>query len=93
MLTPTARSPVFFCGIVLVLLTLLSGEASPTAQAPWVRGARSRLAKSSKYNSKRGIDASECVETPPLDVPAPTANVWSGLSDWEAASVTKYLFD
>lgn len=81
------------CG--LVLLTV-EGYAAPQPKAAWVRGARRRLAKSSKWNSKRQytqINGSACIETEPSDFKAPKDNIWSGLTNWEAASVTKWLFE
>ncbi|KAK0321282.1 hypothetical protein LTR82_007734 [Friedmanniomyces endolithicus] len=57
-----------------------------------MRGARARLAKNSKWNSKGYVNGSACVETSPPDFQAPKENVWVGLTNWEAASVTQWLF-
>ncbi|KAK4963066.1 hypothetical protein LTR10_000694 [Elasticomyces elasticus] len=75
-----------------VLLLAHTSEALPQPKAAWVRGARSRLAKNSKWHSKRWTNGSACVETSPPDFSAPKENVWSGLTNWEAASVTQWLF-
>lgn len=75
----------------VLLLTTLS-SARPQPKAAWVRGARARLAKSSKWNHKRYVNGSACIETSPPDFVAPKDNVWGGLTDVEAASVTKWLF-
>ena len=58
-----------------------------------MRGARSRLAKNSKWNVKRQYqNGSACIETSPSDFKAPKSNIWSGLTDVEAAGVTQWLF-
>ncbi|TKA83156.1 hypothetical protein B0A55_00722 [Friedmanniomyces simplex] len=81
-------------GLLALGLLLLadSGQSAPQPKAAWMRGARTRLAKSSKWNSNRWANGSACVETAPSDFQAPKENVWSGLTNWEAASVTRWLF-
>ena len=83
----------------MLLQTLLNtllfsslGLARPQPKAAWIRGARSRLAKSSHLNSKRYVDGSACTNAGPADFRAPKHNVWSGLTNREAADVTKWLF-
>ncbi len=59
-----------------------------------MREARSRLAKSSQLSgplSKRYANGS-CDASGPVDFKAPKDNVWSGLTDIEAANVTRWLF-
>jgi primary-amine oxidase len=73
-------------------LFALPGLAAPKPKAAWIRGARQRLAKSSKWNSKRSVNGSACVETASANFSSPKANIWSGLTDYEAASVTAWLF-
>lgn len=78
--------------LVLLLLTTLA-EARPRRKAAWVRAARSKLAKSSNFNKiKRDTGGSVCYEAAPEEVRAPHKNVWSGLTDEEAADVTKWRF-
>ncbi|KAK4540507.1 hypothetical protein LTR36_009145 [Oleoguttula mirabilis] len=84
---------VVSCGLFLFVA---DGLAAPQPKAAWVRGARQRLAKSSKWNSKRQYtqaNGSACIETAPSGFKAPKDNIWSGLTNWEAASVTKWLFE
>lgn len=60
-----------------------------------MRGARVKLAKSSQLNShlaKQYVNGS-CTASGPIDFAAPKANVWSGLTDTEAANVTRWLFE
>ena len=84
----------FFRQIILVfLLGTLFVEARPRPKAAWIRGARARLAKSSNLNRlKRATENSTCDGAAPADFKAPHKNVWSGLTDKEAASVTTWLF-
>ena len=59
-----------------------------------MRGARTALAKSSQLSSrltKRYVNGS-CSTSGPVDFQAPKSNVWSGLTDIEAANVTRWLF-
>lgn len=80
--------------IFTILLLASLSEAKPRPKAPWVRGARHRLAKSSNINkvAKRFVNGSACHEAGAEDFRAPHSNVWSGLTDKEAADVTKWLF-
>ena len=79
--------------IVVILLGTVLVEARPRPKAAWIRGARARLAKSSNLNRlKRATENSTCNEAAPADFTAPHQNIWSGLSNKEAASVTKWLF-
>lgn len=79
--------------LAILLFTSLC-EARPRPKAAWVRGARSRLAKSSNINKtvKRYVNGSACHEAAPEDFRAPHYNVWSGVTNKEAADVTKWLF-
>ncbi|KAK1823601.1 hypothetical protein LTR12_002012 [Friedmanniomyces endolithicus] len=81
-------------GLVGLGLLLLIGasEGAPQHKAAWMRGARARLAKNSKWNSKSYVNGTACVETSPPDFQAPKENVFGGLTNWEAASVTQWLF-
>ncbi|KAK5165228.1 uncharacterized protein LTR77_009326 [Saxophila tyrrhenica] len=79
---------------ISLLLLILSSSSLAAPNSPWMREARSRLAKSSQLSgslSKRFTNGS-CDTAGPEDFKAPKANVWSGLTDVEAASVTKWLF-
>lgn len=87
-LLPSCRLVQIACLFFLVT----AGFALPEPKAAWVRGARARLAKSSQWHNKRYTNGSACIETAPPDFAAPKENVWKGLSDFEAASVTKWLF-
>jgi primary-amine oxidase len=61
-----------------------------------MRGARQRLAKSSELSSalqKRYVNGSACEISGPAKFQAPKANVWSGLTDFEAANATRWLFE
>ena len=82
--------------LAFVLCVCLAFSASarpqPRPKAAWVRGARKRLAKSRNLNLKRQFNGSECVETAPADFKAPKKNIWSGLTNREAADVAKWLF-
>lgn len=42
--------------------------------------------------TKRQANGSACIDTAPGAFAAPKKNIWSGLTDQEAASVTKWLF-
>ena len=77
----------------ILLLTALC-DARPRPKAAWMRGARSRLAKSSNLNKaiKRYVNGSACHEAAPEDFRAPHHNVWGELTSKEAADVTKWLF-
>lgn len=77
------------------VLFLLFSIANAFPKTSWENGARSRLARSSFLNklSKRSVNASaECVASGPEDFQAPHPNVWAGLTDIEAANVTRWLF-
>ena len=85
----------FSCQIVIALLLLTSlVDARPRPKAAWMRGARSRLAKSSNVNrfTERYANGSACHASAPEDFQAPHLNIWSGLTDKEAADITKWLF-
>ncbi|KAK3113870.1 hypothetical protein LTR53_008410 [Teratosphaeriaceae sp. CCFEE 6253] len=78
--------------LALGCLLLASGsEGAPQPKAAWMRGARARLAKNANKNTP-WVNGSACVETAPADFQAPKENVWGGLTNWEAASVTQWLF-
>ena len=84
------------CSLALLALSLLCEDAfaGPQPNAAWMRGARKRLAEHANLNpdKRQASYASSCAVTTPPDFAAPKQNVWSGLTDWEAASVTKWLF-
>ncbi|RMX72312.1 hypothetical protein D0869_14743, partial [Hortaea werneckii] len=89
------RSAGRFFGVAATILSsfALDVVAAPQPKAAWVRGARSRLAKSSKWNSERELsNSSQCEQTSPADFKAPFENVWASLTDDEAASVAAWLF-
>ncbi|KAK0820778.1 hypothetical protein LTR75_001364 [Friedmanniomyces endolithicus] len=91
MLSSLSPQKLGLLGLGLLLL-IGSSEGVPQPKAAWMRGARARLAKNSKWNSKSYVNGSACVETSPPDFQAPKENVWDGLTNWEAASVTQWLF-
>ncbi|KAF7196652.1 Membrane primary amine oxidase [Pseudocercospora fuligena] len=66
--------------------------AAPKPKAPWVQAARSRLAKSGNALSRRWANTTTCAQTGPAAISAPAANIWVGLTDDEAASITSWLF-
>jgi hypothetical protein len=80
--------------LLSILFLALVVDARPRPKAAWVRGARSTLAKSSNTNknAKLYVNGSVCHEAAPEDFRAPHQNVWSALTDKEAADVTKWLF-
>lgn len=90
-----ARSPLnrlVFLALSVSLFCSSLSLARPQPNAAWIRGARSRLAKSSHSNSKRAVNGSACIETSPAGFKASKKNVWSGLTDAETANVTAWLF-
>ena len=68
---------------------------SPDPKATWVRQGRARKAASKSKIGKRWANetSSACPDTTYTKTSAPKANVWGGLTDVEAASVTRWLFD
>ncbi|RMZ11590.1 hypothetical protein D0860_03316 [Hortaea werneckii] len=89
------RSAGRLFGVVATIVSSFTLDvlAAPQPKAAWVRGARSRLAKSSKWNSKRELsNITQCEQTSPPDFKAPFENVWARLTDDEAASVAAWLF-
>lgn len=82
------------CGTILCLSLFFSlCSAIPRPKAPWVTAARTRLLKSGSHiNSKRYLNSTTCVEAGLTDFKASKDNIWSGLTDDEAASVTAWLF-
>ncbi|KAK4494552.1 hypothetical protein PRZ48_013908 [Zasmidium cellare] len=77
-----------------LLFSLIPGVclASPKPKAPWVNAARTRLMKSSHSNTKRYLNTTTCAQATPAAVSAPKSNIWVGLTDDEAASITNWLF-
>ncbi|KAI5363237.1 putative copper amine oxidase [Septoria linicola] len=93
------RSSSLSRSVLTVLLTFstlpISVFAIPKPKAPWVQAARSRLVKSTSARtniSKRWSNSSICTESGPAAISAPKTNIWAGLTDDEAASVTYWLF-
>lgn len=87
---------LLFAGFVLYANEVLSAP-SPNPKAAWVRQSRARKAASrigkrwSNETSTRPAVTS-CSENNYTHVLAPKTNVWGGLTDVEAASVTQWLF-
>ena len=83
--------------VALLSLSLCLGQvsAAPKPKAPWIEAARSRLAKSGHSGNdlwKRWSNESSCASPAPQAILAPAENIWLGLTDDEAASVTTWLF-
>lgn len=82
------------CSLFLLCLSSLIAAAHEP-KAAWVRGGRRKLAQSSQLSNrlvKQYVNGS-CSSVGPADFKAPKANVWSGLTDIEAANVTRWLFE
>ena len=79
-------------GLVSLSLLLFSSLGLARPKAAWMRGARTRLAKSSHLSSKSYVNGSACVKNAPADFQAPKNNVWHGLTDVETSNVTKWVF-
>jgi len=73
---------------------------SPDPKATWVRQGRARKAASKSKIGKRFANETSsdpalasCPDSTYTQTSAPKANVWGSLTDVEAVSVTRWLFD
>jgi primary-amine oxidase len=68
---------------------------APKSSSSWMRNARQRKATIKGLNTPRDapyLNDTACIEHDATSVTAPKANIWSGLTDIEASSVTAWLF-
>jgi primary-amine oxidase len=93
---------LLLAGFIFCAGTTLSAP-SPDPKSPWVRQGRARKAASQASKSKIGKrftneTSSEpalgsCPDSTYTKTSAPKTNVWGSLTDIEAVSVTRWLFD
>jgi primary-amine oxidase len=93
---------LLLAGLIFCADNALSAP-SPDPKAPWVRQGRARKAASQASKSKIGKrftneTSSEpalgsCPDSTYTKTSAPKTNVWGSLTDIEAVSVTRWLFD
>jgi primary-amine oxidase len=91
-MTPTSIRPWLARVLLLVLsLDLLLVTSSPAPKSAWLRNTVRR--KGQLQNEKRQAPADEtCADKLVGALNAPKTNVWWGISDFEAATVTQWLF-
>ena len=87
---------LLFAGLVLYANDVWSAP-SPDPKTAWVRQSRARKAASKigkRWSNETSAQpaVSSCSENNYNQVLAPKVNVWGGLTDVEAASVTQWLF-
>jgi len=89
-------SSLLLVGFVLHANDVLSAP-SPDPKAAWVRQSRARKAASrvgKRWSNETSAQPAitSCSDNNYTQVLAPKVNVWGGLTDVEAASVTRWLF-
>ncbi|KAI9729144.1 MAG: hypothetical protein M1834_007051 [Cirrosporium novae-zelandiae] len=69
---------------------IVSSRPSPDPKAAWIRKGRQRQGYIN--NQKREVNNTTCAADTAKAATAPKSNIWGGLTNYEAASVAKWLF-